>query len=195
VRRLALAAALALLAGCAREERVVRWNPLLGSLPGAESGAPVVRGEGEYVDPTAVADDRIVLQDPATKEKTLLARTGRHLMVHIYTTLESGERELFTKQVLSRVTRDEYLLRGMDPGLAYDELARRRRDVIALFDALPAGERTPGARVRPLGAKAQRIEATGSRVSQLRWSAMDMVMEEGNWRLRWFVTPGAARNR
>ncbi len=179
----ALGSVLALL-GC--ETRVVRYNPILGGLPGAESGRPVVRDFGDYRDPSIISEDQIVQEEPDGK-KTLIARTGRHLILHIYNTIEDGEKDLFVGQVLSKKTRDECAAMGVDPGSLYDELCEQRLDVYDLFNLMPMGERTPGAVMTPVGAGVQRVSISGLGTSGLRFRAMDMVMEGGNWRLRWFV--------
>ena len=75
----------------------------------------------------------------------------------------------------------------MDPGACFDELVRRKDDVVALFNAMPAGEYTPGVYVRNLGPKSERIEVEGLAAKDLSWTGMDVVMEKGNWKLRWFV--------
>jgi len=174
------------------ESRVVRYNPMLGGLPGSESGTPIVRDQGDYQDPTRVADEQIVLED-ATGKKTLIAKTGRHLMIHIHQTLEHNDKALFVDQVLSDITRREYYTRGLDPGAAFDVVLKRREDVLNLFDAIPAGEFTPGVFMRSVGGGVQRIEVDGVLARGLRWTGMDMVMEGGNWKLRWFVTPRGSR--
>lgn len=176
--------ALALLGAC--ETRVVRYNPILGGLPGSESGMTVVRDMGAYRDPTAVPESRIVEETPDGKKK-LIAKTGRHLILHIYNTIEDGEKDIFVAQVLSAATRAECAERGEDPGTLYDQLCADRLDVYDLFNLMPMGERTPGAVMEPVGKGVYRITVSGLGTSQLRWRGMDMVMEGGSWRLRWFV--------
>lgn len=174
--------------GC--ESRVVRYNPMLGGLPNSESGLPVVRGDLNYHDPTYVAEDKLVVEDPATKKKTLTARSGRHLMIHIYNALKDNDKKTFVDQVLASETKAECAARGVDPGDTFEELVRRRDDVLALFNAMPNAELTPGAIVRKLGPKAQRVEVQGLAAKDLAWTGIDMVMEKGNWKLRWFYGPG-----
>jgi hypothetical protein len=159
---------------------------MLGGLPGAESGMPVVRGDN-YVDPTVVPEDKLVVEDPLTKKKTLTAKSGRHLMVHIYNALAQDDKETFTDQVLSQQTREECAQKNVDPGECFEELKRRKDDVVALFNAMPGGEYTPGVYVKSLGPKAERIQVEGLAAKDLTWTGMDMVMEKGNWKLRWFV--------
>ena len=97
-------AVLVIFAGCERETRVVRWDPMLGNLPNAESGTPFTRDTSKFIDPTKIAGDKLVLEDERGK-KTLLAKTGRHLMTHIYNCIANEERDLFTEQVLSEMTK------------------------------------------------------------------------------------------
>lgn len=186
-RTLAIAAWVSLVQGCASEDRIVRWNPMLGSVKGAETGMPVVRDFGPYQDPTRVKAIRE--EDPATGKVTLVARTGRHLMSHIYTTLREGERDLFTQQVLSEATRAEFRERGLPPEQAFDAARERFEDIRLLFDLMPYGEFTPGVEARQLGKGLRRVRVTGIEARGLHWGGFDMVLEKGNWKLRWF-TPG-----
>lgn len=173
--------------GCV-EERVANYRPMLGGLPGAESGMPVSGVPGRTTDPTVVQEDRLVIEN-ADKSKTLVARTARHLMVHLYSTLREGDEQLFLDQVLSQRTKDEYYERGMDAREAFRTLKERQRDIERLFDAMPMGEYTPGFFLRPVGGGVQRLEVQGPASRELAWTGIDMVMEKGNFRLRWFVSP------
>jgi hypothetical protein len=185
-----LTAALALLLACAAcEKRVVRYNPMLGNLPDAQSGTPIVRGDSGYVDPTYVPEDKLVVEDPVTKKKTLTAKSGRHLMIHIYNTLKDNDKETFVREVLSSQTKAECHARNVDPGETFEELKNRHADVVALFNAMPAAEYTPGAITKPLGRKEQRVMLQGLAARDLAWTGIDMVMEQGNWKLRWFYSP------
>lgn len=180
---LALAGALS---ACEREVRVIRYNPLLGGLPGAQSGMPVVRDLGDYKDPTAVPLDQLVREEqPGTK--TLVAKTGRHLMIHIYNTLKDNDKELFVREVLSTATKTECFERAVQPEETFDYLKAREEDVRALFDMMPMGEQTPGVFMQPIGKNTYRVQVSGLGTSDLAWTGFDMVMEKGNWKLRWFV--------
>jgi hypothetical protein len=183
VRGVVLLACVVAAGGC--QTRVVRYNPMLGGLPGAESGMPIVRG-WNHKDPTLVPESQLVQETPEGKTR-LVAKTGRHLILHIYNTIEDGQRDLFVSEVLSAVTKAECAERGVDPGTLYDDLARDRLDLYELFNLMPMGEQTPGALMTPLGSGAYRVQVTGLGTSRLRWTGFDMVMERGNWRLRWLV--------
>ncbi|MDX2132263.1 MAG: hypothetical protein SFY69_09435 [Planctomycetota bacterium] len=177
---------LVLLAGGCVETRVIRYEPFLGGLPGAQSNTPVRRDFGDYVDPAAIPVEQLEREVEPGK-KVLVARSARHLMIHIHNTLDRGEKELFVEQVLSGATRAECAERGVDPGDAFDYLLTRRDDIASLFNLMPDGERTPGLYLRPIGGSAYRLQIKGVGATDLYWTGFDMVMEKGNYRLRWFV--------
>jgi hypothetical protein len=172
---------------------VVRYNPILGGLPGSTSGTPIVRGDG-YTDPTQVPPDQLVRKDHRGK-KILTARTGRHLMVHIYNALNDNDKETFVEQILCKQTKVEAMERGIDPGEYFDTLSARREDVLALFRAMPAGEATPGVLLRQVGGGVTRIGLEGLAAKSLPYVGIDMVFERGpddekrQWKLRSFVVP------
>jgi len=180
--------------GCVRE-RVVKWDPPLGGLPGASSETPIVsENRFTFVDPTRAPAGGIRQEDEQTGEVHLYAHSGRHLMAHIYTTLLEGERELFTNQVLSAATRAEFEARGLDPASGFDMLLRDRDDIFALFDLMPMGEYTPGVIWEKLGQfdgqNVVRLGVNGPATNELRYRYFDMIFEHGNWRLRWFGPAG-----
>jgi hypothetical protein len=181
-RRL-LVAVLAIGAGCV-ETRIVRWQPMLAGLPGAETGMPVVRPEREGAAPPA--PEKIVIETESGR-KILIARTARDLMVHIHTTLREGDRALFVEQVLCELTKKECFERGVDPGELFDRLKAREQDVQALFNLMPAGEFSPGVVARTIGRGVLRVQVSGPGVRDLYWTGFDALYEKGNWRLRWFV--------
>jgi hypothetical protein len=169
--------------GC--EERVVKHDPFLGGLPGAESQTPVVRNLS-YNDPRRVSGSKIVVENP-DRSKTLIARSGLHLMVHIYNCLLDDDKQLFVDQVLSERTKQEYVARSVDPGELFEELIRNFDDVETLFLLMPAGEYTPGVFLKSAGSRIQRLQASGAKGSSLRYKGIDMTMEGGNFRLVKFI--------
>lgn len=186
VRGCGVGAALAvMLAGCV-EERVVRSHPFMSALPGAETTGAVVgeRWPG-YVSPAAAPGGEIVIEEE-DGSKRLVAKSGRHLMAHIFTTLTEDEEALFTEQVLSERTKAEFRERGLGESEAFAMLKKRERDVLLLFAMMPQGEYTPGVLLQRVGDRTYRLKVSGPGTSQLRWRSMDMVMEGGHWRLRWF---------
>lgn len=184
----------AAMAGCATETRVVREKPWLSGLPGVEGGAAAVGVEGEFRSAAFEApEDNLVIVN-ADKSKTLIARNGRHLMIHIYNTLMEYDRELFVSQVLSEKTKAEFRQRGRDPREAFDMLLAQENDIVTLFNLMPQGERTPGFLLEPQGRAVFRVQVRSRRAETLKLVGFDMIMERGNWKLRWFV-PGRGGER
>ena len=105
------------IAACAREEKLVRYKPWFAGLEGAEINRQVAIPTNLRTAPTGGGpEDQLRTENP-DQSFTLLAKTGRQLMIHIYTTLAENERDLFTKEVLSEDTRAEYHRQGLDPAL------------------------------------------------------------------------------
>ena len=182
-RAIAMAACAAILAAC--EERVVSYHPMLAGLPGAESGSAVTGPPGVRIDPTAVVGK--LRQTDENGKVTLQARAPRHLMRHIYDTVFDDEPNLFIDQVLCQVTKDEYYERGIDVTEAFRTLREYREDIHKLFNAMPQGELTPGLFLQQLRGNVKRLCVYGPSARELRWNGFDMVMENGNYKLRWFV--------
>ncbi|MBS0191172.1 MAG: hypothetical protein U0573_15190 [Phycisphaerales bacterium] len=188
MRRRAVIAALGLLAaGC--QTKVVRYNPPLAGLPGAQTGVQPV------LDPSIkVADSTLTKQASAEPiitnpdgSKTLISRNGQDLMFHIARTMRDDDEKLFTEQVLSELTKDEFYERGYNPNLAFREIKRRHEDVEKLFKVLPAGELTPGVLLEQVGPNIMRVRVHYHDPADLPWCGFDMRLEGPNWKLRWFV--------
>lgn len=175
--------------GCQRYERVVSYNPPLASLPGAHTGTRPVR-EPSQRDKQA-GDGRIVIEhEDGTVE--LISRNALQMLTHIRRLIaatgeEAEESEmLFTEQILSEVTRREFIERGYDPAEAYKELQRRQTDVMALLARMPMGEFTAGLFLKPLERNTFRLEVPARAAEGLEWTFVDIVVERGKWKLRWF---------
>jgi hypothetical protein len=182
-----LIAVAAFLSAC--ETRVVSHNSFLTGLQGSEQQLPSNRTLGEYADPTLVREDALVKEDAKTGARTLTARSGRHLMIHIYNCVDQDDVELFVSEVLSERTRLEFARRGVDPREGFKRLQAHQEDLQRLFSQMPAGEYTPGLFLRPVGGGVQRVELDGLAAKGLFWTGFDMVQERGSWRLRWMVGP------
>ncbi len=182
----ALCATSMFVAGC--EEKVVQYHPFFAGLPGVETQVITTGPKGQYFDPTVVPGNKI----EETKEdgsRTLTARTGQHLMVHIFNCVARDDARTFVDQVLSEMTKQEYYGRGQDPALAFELLKERKVEMVKLFRAMPSGESTPGVIASGVGGGVRRFVVTGKSAQDLSWVGVDMVMEKGNWKLRWFVSP------
>lgn len=174
-------------AGC--ETRIVRYNPPLANLPGAQTGIQPVYGEDLAVLNAPLSKDATA--EPVIKNpdgtKTLVSRNARDLIFHIATTMREDDERTFTEQVLSETTRDEFFQRGHDPSWAFRELKARRTDVEKVFKIVPQGELTPGVRIEVVGQNIFRIRQHYLDPKEYPWVGFDMKLEGANWKLRWFV--------
>lgn len=174
------------LCGCT-QTRVIKAHTPLAGLPGAEGGVQVGDKLDGYVDPTATPAGRnFILHEDGRVE--LLCKTGDHLLKHLSGVVRTGNREMFVEQLLSDATKQEFRDRGRDPAEAFDMLVEREADFRAMRARMPLGERTPGVVMHKLGKRVYRVQATGLAARDLSWTGYDMVFEDGNWRLRWFVS-------
>lgn len=174
-----------LLGGC-RYERVVSQSGLLTGLDGAQSGLPAKRQARALPDFLRTPDEGIrVEHEDGTI--TLYSKSVRQLMAHISTTVSNAEKELFLDFLLSDRTKEEFYERGLDPGLAFDELVRRERDIGRLFYYMPMGEYTPGLYLKTIGRNTFRLKLPRANNQSLYWLGMDVVFEQSNYKLRWFL--------
>lgn len=95
--------------------------------------------------------------------------------------------EIFAEQVLSKATKDEFAERGMPPAEAYKWCREARDDIEDLFAQMPMGENSAGVYFEKLGDRVYRVRVSPQAAKALRFSGMDVVMERGNYKLRWFV--------
>ena len=171
--------------GCTYE-RVISRSSILSSIEGAESKIPEKKTARALPDFLRTPDEgiRVVDEDGTV---TLYAKSIRQLMAQIITTLQNGERDLFVEQVLSQRTKDEFYERGLDPGLAFDELLKHSRDIGRLFYFMPMGEYTPGLYLETVGRNTFRLKITRIGNEGMYWIGLDSVFEDKNYKLRWFI--------
>jgi len=191
-----------LFSGCV-ETRVVHNKPPLAGLPGVTMNEEMVIDPDRFgrtslteetlTEPTVVDPDaHPAVQAGAAVEEPdgslrLLMRSGKDLIYHIAWTVRDDEEKLFTEQVLSERTRQEFYGRGYDPAIGFAEVKRRRKDLEAMVKVIPMAEMTPGVMMEPQGRNVFRIRARGDIATDLKWKGFDMILEKGQWRLRWFV--------
>jgi hypothetical protein len=198
------ATTLALLAGCTPEERIVNYKPFFSGIKDAQTQTPAVAERrddapampGGEMDPAAVEDpakaaEHQLLQKDKKGNVSIIARSGTQLMYHIQKCLEDEDPNLFASQVLCKATRQDYIDRGLDPRDAYKTCKAAERQIAILFNRMPMGEHSPNVLLEQLGANTFRVKITGKAAADLeRWVGFDMVFENGNYRLRWFVSRG-----
>lgn len=176
------------LCSCAREEKVLYYKPFFSGIQDAKTQtAPVLgpqQGKPEQVED--VSQLSLVKKNP-DGSKTLISKSGLHLMAHIRQTLADNDEKTFTSQVLSEITRDEFREHGRDPSDAFKALKPHEKDIAKLFSRMPLGEHSPNVSMQSIGHNMFRVQVTGRSTDGLEWTGFDMVLENGNWRLRWLV--------
>ncbi len=178
IRAIALLGAAILASGCTYQKDV-NYKPFFSGLEGAKTETPATGDTARQAsDPLSGGDTRIRIENK-DGSITLATRNAQNLMRHITTTLEKGERDLFTTQVLSQSTKQEYLLRGLDPAEAFDTLKQNENDIRELFRRMPMGEHSPNVIMDKLGSDLYRVRLTGKATEGLKWTAFDMVLEGG----------------
>lgn len=183
-------AALALaLSGCASEENVVKYRPFFTGIQGAEFATDPVNPSKGYVDPTAVADNRIVIEHD-DGSRTFVARSPRHVMVHVETLLDEDDPRsdrVLLDQLVSEKTKEFYRSEGKDPLSFVTDLRARRTDVAKTFGRMPMGEHTPTVLIDQPGDNIWVLRITGSAGKDLVFTKVWFRLEGTQWRLMWMV--------
>lgn len=174
------------LGGCTPYRKEISRKSLLSKLDQQQQGVRQAPKPSVINEIFAVPGGKIRTEDE-DGNVTLYAKSIKHLMNHIIYALENNERDLFTEQILSQITIDEFTERGMDPGVAFDELVKRRRDIYRMFNYMPMGESTPGLYIKPIGENLFRLAVSRAGHQELLWIGIDVSFENLNYKLRWFV--------
>jgi hypothetical protein len=181
------ALALLTLVGCQTEQRIVRKRSWFAGLDGSQ-GAETIGFEDASPSPGPAEFQNVVVNEDGSR--TLRARTTRHLMEHVYLCLKEQDAELLVGQVLCKATLQDFRDRGKDPREALAMLIPIQDDIVDLFNSMPFGERTPGVYLENLGDRVKRVRVASIAARDLNFVAMDMTLEGGFWKLRWFVPAG-----
>lgn len=185
MRLLATAMVGACLLGCERYEKVVSYNAPMARLPGAQTGIQPVK-PGSNTGKAALPNDGKIVIENEDGTVTLVSQNALQMLTHIRRLLAEDNEELFTEQILSTRTAKEFSERGYDPAEAFKELKRREKDVMKLLARMPMGEFTPGLYLEQIGQGTFRLALYGRAGEGLEWTFVDIVVERGVWKLRWF---------
>lgn len=176
------------LGACTEHRRVISRSGLLTEFSDQQNNSKShARSMPTYIHPVFAIPDGQIRHENEDGTITLYTKSIKHLMKHLIHALENGERDLFVDQILSEITIREFHDRGLDPGIAFDELVKFRRDVYRTFHLMPMGESTPGLLLKPLGPNMFRLAASRAGHKDYLWIGIDASFEHGNYKLRWFV--------
>lgn len=180
-RATAIAAALAL-AGC-EQEIIYKEPPLFAQLDGAiVGGVETKKGRNGSLEGVATVPR---VQTDEDGHVTMTSLTVRDLIANILDTMDQDRADLFANQLLSEITRQEFIERGYDPEAAFDYVRKNDKAIRMLFTRMPGGEQTPGLFLRAQGGGVYRLPVPKTREMKLR--GIDVIFEAPSWRLRWFV--------
>lgn len=164
--------------------RNAEWEAVLGPYrKDPELAGEAASGKkGDDRGPKEIAPLRMQRRDGSI---LLVSNSPANVMYHLTQTLANGELELLYDQVLSEAAKVEYRKRARDPREAVTWLARHQDDIGALFAAMPLAEQTPGVVMTNIGRNRFRlgVEPDVAQGMSLRLTAMDVIIEEGHFRL------------
>jgi len=190
VARAGVAALLALsLSACTAEETVTKYRPFFTGIQGAEFSTDPINPSKGYTDPTAVADNRIVIEHDDGR-RTFIARSPRHVMVHVEALLDEDEPrsdQALLDQLISEKTKEFYRSEGKDPIAFIADLRSRRKDVAKAFGRMPMGEHTPTVLIDQPGDNIWVLRITGAAGKGLVFTKVWFRLEGTQWKLMWMV--------
>lgn len=157
------------------------WENVLRAFPGYEP--PTTPTDDPSAEPRSRGEMLGLRRTNPDGTTTLFARSPSDVMYHIMTTLEAKEYDLLLDQVIAEATKSEYHRRGRDPREAVNFLIKRRDDIGALFATFPMGDQTPGVQMQTVGRNTFRLTAPVAMTNELRLHEMDVIIEQGQFRL------------
>ncbi len=197
-----LLAAVCVCAGCKSEEKVVAVRGGLQNMPGAVSNMKVEKPDGPQ--PTSAgawthlqarfAQDhpdltidpknpmRAVSRDDPTKV-VLLLYSPKYLVTNLRETIEAGEWMLIQDQLLSQMTKDELRAMLQEPLDEVRMIAKNRRSILEMLATMPDADQTPGLFLKNMDKNVFRLEAPGSGALGLKFTRIDMTIEENQFKL------------
>lgn len=198
--QLATLTVLVALTGCV-EKRILSVKGGLQGLPGAQGGYEISpdapRPAKSSVEDVLVRADQAAGRSAPGEEIEgrplrrrmpdgsilLVARSPRHVMIHLFETLRDGEDDLLLNQVVSRRMRDQYERRGENPRQIVKQLHKQKHEVVKMMASMPLADQTPGALMRTVGRNEFEITAPGGDALDQKFKRFSVVIEQGMFRL------------
>jgi hypothetical protein len=173
-------------AACEQEIKVVRYDPFMSRLPGAEGGQPAVGDRpGVLESATPTPDEQLVVKAP-NGTRVLNLRSIRHLMAQLNRSLAEDDLDLFYEQAVSADARQHWTAQGREPREAIIEYLQENRQAIAmLFARMPNGEQSPTVNVDKIGRSQFRLRVRDSSAQGLKLTTLWVELEQGRWKLVW----------
>lgn len=113
----------------------------------------------------------------------LYSFSPRHLIHHMLVTLAHSETALINEWILSASLKELYKADGRDPDEIAAYMVEHAPEIIQLLKLVPLGESTPGAVFEDIGRNRYRLAPLGSDMLELRFHAIQLAIENGEFRL------------
>lgn len=175
----------ALLAGCQSEQRIVRYNPFLANVPGAQTQMEAVGERFEnFQDPGKVEGDKTLIENP-DGTVTLIAKNVQHLMRNMQLCIEHQDDAVMLEQVISNQTKQQFQAEGRDPQEAVEYIKENWGEISKLFSRMPFGEHSANVILQQPAKRTRVLELTGLATKGMQFTELWAVMEKGNWKFLW----------
>jgi hypothetical protein len=181
---------------CAPEQRVVRYEPFLGRVPGAEGARPVIDGQVQdnAPPPTTLSgagaaapgeSEPLVFEGPRG-ERVLNLRSVRHLMAQLSRAMAEDDLRIFYEQAVARQTKEHWAERSTDAEAeVLNYLWEHRGPILMLFARMPGGEQSPTVNVERAGRNQLRIRVRDVSAQGLEFTTLTVELDNGRWKLVW----------
>ncbi len=166
---------------------VRRQRSLFEGLPGATRGGEAFIGNTNSI-PSLSAQGETPVADLLTSvdgKDTLISTRPRHVMVHLAMRLNDNKEQAFLDQIVSDVTKQQFVGEGKSEGDIIDFLQTNYDDIMILFGRMPAAELSPNVAFDRFNSGQYRIRITGAATKGLRFTELWLEQKSGKWKFVW----------
>lgn len=156
---------------------------MLEGVPGAVRPGEDAPPPDSYPAPTDVAIDSLIQKEGSTE--TLVSLRPRHVMIHLSLRLNEGKDDLVYDQLVSDVTKQQFISDGKDPREISRWLQENYDDMMILFARMPAAELSPGVIMEPAGRNQFRLKLTGTMGRGIRFNELWVQKVGRSWKFVW----------
>jgi len=193
VAALSLAMCVIGLAACAdtpsADDRTVvrRQRSLFEGLPGATRGGEAFAGNGDPLSSLRAQGETPIanLLSSVDGKDTLVCTRPRHVMVHLAMRLNDDKEQAFLDQIVSDVTKQQFVGEGKSEREIIDFLQSNYDDIMLLFARMPAAELSPNVAFDRFTGGQYRIRITGAATKGLRFTELWLEQKGGKWKFVW----------
>ncbi len=166
---------------------IKRQRSMFEGLPGAKRGGEDFTSQSDPLAlPTAQGDASIkdLLTTQGGKD-ILVCKRPRHVMVHLAMRLNDGKEQLFLDQIVSDITKQQFVGEGKTEQDIIDFLQTNYDDIMILFARMPAAELSPNVAFDRFNGGQYRIRITGAATKGLKFTELWLEQRAGAWKFVW----------